>query len=104
MSPQIRSPRTRRGSIKKSKCSEEQIATTLWQVSASAPIPEVTRALAIRWLSEEAWPDGGGTTAFRLLSTTTREGYPTGASWDLWRDNIFTMIAQERNASSSWHL
>ena len=33
--------------MKKSRFSEQQIATALWQVEAGAPIPEVTRALGI---------------------------------------------------------
>ena len=41
--------------MKKSKFSEEQIATALRQVDAGAPIPEVTRALGISEATYYVW-------------------------------------------------
>ena len=41
--------------MKKSKFSEEQIATALRQVDAGAPVPEVTRALGISEATYYVW-------------------------------------------------
>jgi putative transposase len=41
--------------MKKSKFSEEQIATALRQVDAGAPIPEITRALGISEATYYVW-------------------------------------------------
>ena len=41
--------------MKKSKFSEDQIATALRQVDAGAPIPEVTRALGISEATYYVW-------------------------------------------------
>jgi putative transposase len=41
--------------MKKSKFSEEQIATALRQVDASAPIPEITRTLGISEATYYVW-------------------------------------------------
>jgi putative transposase len=41
--------------MKKSKYSEEQIATALRQVDAGAPIPEVTRKLGISEATDYVW-------------------------------------------------
>jgi len=41
--------------MKKSKCSEEQIATALRQVGAGAPIPEVMRILGISEATYYVW-------------------------------------------------
>jgi len=49
------SPLTEEGGLKKSKFSEEQIATALRQVDAGAPIPEVTRRLGISEATYYVW-------------------------------------------------
>jgi putative transposase len=41
--------------MKKSKFSEEQIATALRQIDAGAPIPEVTRKLGISEATDYVW-------------------------------------------------
>lgn len=41
--------------MKKSKFSEEQIATALRQVDAGAPVPEVTRALGVSEATYYVW-------------------------------------------------
>ena len=41
--------------MKKSTCSEEQIATAVRQVDAGAPIPEVTRRLGISEATDDVW-------------------------------------------------
>ena len=41
--------------MKKSTCSEEQIATAVRQVDAGAPIPEVTRRLGISEATYDVW-------------------------------------------------
>jgi len=41
--------------MKKSKFSEEQIATALRQVDAGAPVPEVTRTLGISEATYDVW-------------------------------------------------
>ena len=41
--------------MKKSKFSEEQIATALWQVDTGAPVPEVTHKLGISEATYYVW-------------------------------------------------
>ena len=46
--------------MKKSKFSEEQIATALRQIDAGAPIPEVTRKLGISEATDYVWQKRSG--------------------------------------------